>query len=161
MNVSPTLTKAEFADVHNAKCELHGILQSLEGVIHPMLQHRLEKAVALLDKGMTGAYEQDEAAHEKAQAHYNEVSTRIGARTIGAKDDVTDLDAPFSYKEVFWLRYTIGQQSWRTPVLGTAWADLWRAAENLILRSGDMHHIFIEEFHATEDAGVLSLSTGS
>jgi hypothetical protein len=161
MNVAPTLTAAEFADIHNAKCELHGVIQALDGVIHPKMQDRLMKVIALMGKGLASAYEQDDEAYKKTQAHYDEVSDRIGAKTIWAKHEVTDLTAPFTYTGAHRLRYKVGNQCYSTPIAGTTWVDLWRAAEDLVARSGDWHHIFVEEFHATEEAGVLSLSTGS
>jgi hypothetical protein len=49
------------------------------------------------------------------------------------------------------------------PIKGTTWADLYRAADLAIERSGDQHHIFIEGFGAytAGDNSVLWLTTGS
>jgi hypothetical protein len=45
---------------------------------------------------------------------------------------------------------------------GPTWADLYRAADLVIERSGDDHHIFIEGFgkYATDNS-MLELTTGS
>ena len=44
---------------------------------------------------------------------------------------------------------------------GPTWLDLWRAADNAIRASGDLHHIFIERIGFNEDCSELVLQTGS
>lgn len=43
---------------------------------------------------------------------------------------------------------------------GETWLDIWRIADELIRKSGDFHHIFIENIHEDEN-NILTLSTGS
>jgi len=162
MNVSPTLTAKEFSDIHNAKCELHGILQSMEGVVHPTLQERFEKALALINKGLENAYKLDEEAYETKSAHYDAISADHGFKSIWSVHEVTDLNAPFAGAATH-LAYT---QHWGVkpvlvPINGNTWVDLWRAAEAAIKQSGDTHHVFIEAFIPSNVTGVLVLSTGS
>jgi hypothetical protein len=162
MNCSPTLTAKEFSDIHNAKCELNSILQSTEGVIHPKLQERLEKALEQINKGLANAYKLDEEAYEKKSAHYDKISEENGFTTIWSVYEVADLNAPFAgaatklaYKD-HW-----GKKEVVVPINGNTWVDLWRAAEAAIKQSGDTHHIFIEAFIPSNVTGVLVLSTGS
>ena len=161
MNCSPTLTAKEFSDIHNAKCELNGILQAMEGVVHPNLQERFEKALALINKGLENAYKLDEEAYERKSAHYDAISTEHGFKTIWSVHEVDDLNAPFAgaathllYKD-HWGEFEV-----LVPINGNTWVDLWSAAEEAIKKSTDDHHIFIEAFISGDD-GILVLSTGS
>lgn len=45
-------------------------------------------------------------------------------------------------------------------IKGKNWGDVWLAANEAIIRSGDLHHIFIEGFDLNE-AGELEMFTGS
>jgi hypothetical protein len=164
MNCSPTLTAAEFSDVHNAKCELHGLLQAMEGVVHPRLEARLKKAIELLDKGLKSAYEQDEAAFSAASNHFDEVSEELGMKTIWSMHEVVNLHANHPWPDHTILSYEgmgdVGEVKVR--IEGPTWADLWVAADKAILQSGDGHHIFIEDFTQSKTRDFeLCLSTGS
>jgi len=162
MNVSPTLTAQEFSDIHNAKCEINSIVQSLEGIIAARLHERLQKALDLINKGLDNAYKQDEAVYERNSAHYDAISTEHGFKTIWSVHEVDDLNAPFAgaathvlYKD-HW-----GPGDVMVPINGNTWVDLWRAADEAISKSGDTHHVFIEAFIPSNVTGVLVLSTGS
>lgn len=50
-------------------------------------------------------------------------------------------------------------QTHTTTVHGNTWLDLWKAAEDLILKSGT-HHRYIEDFECQDD-GSYVLTTGS
>lgn len=164
MNCSPTLTSAEFSDVHNAKCELHGILQSIEGIVHPNVQERLEKAIALLNKGLASAYEQDEAAFKTASDHFDEVSNELGVKSIWSMHEVKDMRTPHPWPDHNIVSYS---QHWgngevKVSIDGPLWTDLWKAADAAIRMSGDNHHIFIEDFSQSKTRDFeLCLSTGS
>lgn len=45
-------------------------------------------------------------------------------------------------------------------VMNPTYLQLWQIADRLIRQSGDLHHIFIEDFNLWGD-GILELSTGS
>jgi hypothetical protein len=164
MNTSPTLTAKEFKDIHNAKCELHGILQSLEGVVHPKMQERFEKALKQINAALKNAYAQDDAAAKKKSAHYEAIAVANDFTSVWSVYEVDDLNAPFTgggthlAYEAHWGKKDIGL----IPIDGNTWVDLWRAAEAAIEQSGDNHHIFIEGFTPSVTwPGVLVLSTGS
>lgn len=161
MNCNPTLTSQEFSDIHNAKCEIHSIANSLEGVVSDRLYARLEKAIALLNKGLERAYELDDAAFEKNSVHYDEVSKQHGFKTVWSVYEVTNLYSLFEPVATHVLyKNHWGESEVLVPIKGTSWVDVWIAAEQAILNSGDMHHIFIEAFKLN-DNGYFELSTGS
>lgn len=163
MNCSPTLTAAEFSDVHNAKCELHGLLQSIEGVVHPKIEARLKAAIALFDKGLATAYEQDELAFRTASDHFDQVSEELGMKTIWSMHEVKDMHAPHPWPEHQIVTYQGGDVGEvKVSIEGLTWADLWVAADKAIRQSGDGHHIFIEDFTQSKTRDLeLCLSTGS
>lgn len=166
MNCAPQLTADEFKDVHNAKCELHGILQRIEGVVHDDVYKRLEKAIELLYKGLKSAYEQDEEAYQKNDAHFSAVQEQIGATSIWSIEEATDLNANHPYVGATHVSYTEhwGDQKPSVEIKGTTWKDLYRAADKAIRMSGDQHHVFIEGFSQDKEGAdqfTLNLSTGS
>lgn len=164
MNVSPVLTAEEFKDVHNAKCELHGILQSIEGVVHQKVADRLKKAIDLLNKGLKSAYDQDEVAYNAAEAHYREVEQELGGlESVWSMNEVKDLRAPHPWPEHQLISYQgWGEGEVKVRIEGPLWKDLWVAADKAILASGDTHHIFIEGFYQSKTRDLeLVLSCGS
>jgi len=162
MNVAPQLTAQEFSDIHNAKCEINSIVQSLEGVIADRLHERLQKALDLINKGLDNAYKLDEEAYERKSAHYDAISTEHGFKTIWSVHEVSDLNAPFAGAATkLAYRDHWGASEVVVPINGNTWVDLWRAAEAAIKQSGDTHHVFIEAFIPSNVTGVLVLSTGS
>jgi hypothetical protein len=47
-------------------------------------------------------------------------------------------------------------------IKGPKWVDLWRASNELVIKSKDLHHVFIEDFIILSiDPMTLSLRTGS
>lgn len=164
MNCSPILTAAEFSDVHNAKCELHGILQSMEGVVHPKIEERLKKAIELLNKGLANAYDQDEAAYQASETHFEEVERELGGlKSIWSMHEIKDLRASHPWPEHQLVTYQgWGEGEVKVRIEGPLWKDLWVAADKAILASGDGHHIFIEGFSQSKTRDFeLCLSTGS
>lgn len=71
-------------------------------------------------------------------------------------DEVEDINDKHPFKEIIFVKYKGLVES----VEGYTWFDLWKAANKLIERSGDYHHIFIENFKEIEK-GIFSLVTGS
>lgn len=164
MNCSPTLTAEEFSNVHNAKCQLHSVLQDINGIVHPRIEQRLQEAIALLDSGLASAYDQDEAAAAKSSAHFDEVSEKLGVKSIWSMYEVSDMYAPHPWPHHKILAYSDhwGDGEVKVYIDGPTWADLWVAADRAIKASGDGHHIFIEDFTQSKTRDFeLCLSTGS
>jgi hypothetical protein len=165
MNCSPTLSAEDFKNVHNGKCELHSILQAIDGIVHPKVQERLEKAIELINIGLKSAYDQDDAAFTSATNHFEEVGTELGIKYSNwSMHEIPDLRTPHPYPEHTILCYEgmgeVGEVKVR--IEGPLWTDLWKAAEEAIVRSRDHHHIFIEDFHQSKTRDLeLWLSTGS
>ena len=67
----------------------------------------------------------------------------------GAETVTHRVDAFFAGKNGTYVEY----------IRGPNWIDLWRAADAVIERSGDHHHIFIERFE--QEGATLHLQVGS
>lgn len=165
MNCSPTLTADEFKDIHNARCELHSIVKSIDGIVHPSVQERLEKVIDLLGKGLSGAYAQDDAAADAQDERNRVASEMISATTIWSVDGNIDFMKPHPFIGARQLTYIDhwGQDPVVVLIQGALWIDLYRAADKAIRMSGDTHHIFIESFSLViaKNPTVLRLGTGS
>lgn len=162
MNCSPTLTSDEFSKIHNGLCSLRFAIDELQNTLHPDLLSKLTKAKEQIYQGLENAYRLDDEAFKNNSKHYEIVSQQHGFKTEWSIDEVTDLYSPHNFHGVTKMIYT---NHWgeikpvSVPINGSQWVDLWKAANECILKSGDDHHIFIEDFH--QDGDTLMLSTGS
>jgi len=163
MNVSPTLSKDEFKEVHNAKCEFHQVQQALEELGIVKLAERMRKALQLMQHGLASAYKQDDEAFVKANDDFTRIRQAEGFtssrwsiyETAGKMGEVP---YPKAKLLVYDQYATIGVP---LPVRPT-WVDLWRAADSLIQKLEGTNYVFIEGFTPTTSSEeTLSLHTGS
>lgn len=162
MLANPILTTEEFKRIHNALCNLDMITENLGGVIHESLHEKLLKAKETIRECFKRAYDEDDRLFKDRSSHYSEICSKIGASTVWSKYEVEDLTKKHNLGEV---RYLVYKDHWgdspvSVPVKGNTWEALYRAADSAIRKSGDSHHIFIEQFYVQPDGTVL-LSTGS
>jgi hypothetical protein len=158
MLYAPTLTTAEFSDVHNARCELHFVIQELADVVHPSMLARLQKSLDLLTKGLNRSYELEEQISEQREKHYDAIAKSICATiAVWSMNEVEDLTARHPYRGAVIMQY----EGHEVGIVGPTWSDLYKSADAVIRLSGDLHHIFIEGFEFNADTQVLTLHTGS
>ena len=96
--------------------------------------------------------------------HYYDVRKKEGI--IESSWEVTSVDDLYSiseFRSALVLTYDKhwGSEEIRVDIEGYRWIDLWKAAEKAIVRSGDLHHCYIEKFSGTPASMEISLSTGS
>ncbi len=163
MKFAPQLTAEDFKNVHNGKCSLHNAIQRLDGVINDAVMKELVKAYELINQGLKGAYEEEAAEYQRSWDVCQRLSEDHGFSSIWSIHEVKDFtEVPFP--EARAVTYT---QHWGKPVdvllpANPTWLDLWKAADVLIKRSGDSHHVYIEDFKPRkENSFILELSTGS
>lgn len=105
----------------------------------------------------------DRKTFETKFDYYASVGASLGAKSVWSIYEVDDLetDHPFAgATEVTYCSYaTEGTIS--VPLEGSKWVDLWAAANDLIIASGDTHHRFVENFEVSDDGKTLNLWTGS
>lgn len=165
MQTSPTLSKNEFSDVHNAKCKLYSLLQKLNGVVHSSIQQELEEAISLFERGLESAYKAEDEAADAAEAAADRVKKNLKLKnSVWAMPEVLFFDEPHRWPGRDTLRYCTlwGSSDVVVKINGPTWADLWVAADAAIRLSGDDHHVFIEDFdESTTNSSELILQTGS
>ncbi len=158
MNCNPTINSQDFSTIHNALCEL----RSLQGTMTPDQNHTVAIAniIAKFEKGLAGAYQQDDQAFELKSDHYETIQNSNDFYSRWSLYDVDDLTHPHGYSQsVLVYQNHWGGKVVLIPITGLTWVDLWRAADLAIKKSGDDHHIFIEGFCAN-DQDQLELCTG-
>lgn len=165
MNCNPTLTADEFKTIHNAVCDLDGLVHRLEEVLKPELYQRLVEARNNIRTGLGGAYKQDDDAFSRKSRHYDSVKQDLGVQhsewSIYEVDNLSDRH-PYAGADRVVYRMHWGAEPVSVSIQGLTWAALWVAANAAIRDSGDDHHVYIEAFRPdAEDPRTLVLSTGS
>lgn len=162
MNCNPTLTAEEFKTVHNALCELRTIYGMLDGVVREPITDKMSAAIQSIEKGLRGAYDQDNEAFDRKWNHYRTVQEAQGFDTIWSLYEVEDLNGEHGFPADSFVVYSEhwGGETQHCAVYGRTWIDLWRAADQCIRNSGDTHHRFIEIF-TLKNGNELHLTTGS
>ena len=95
--------------------------------------------------------------------YYNQVRDELGLSAVWSLYEVDNLSErhPFKgAKKVIYRAYGSGDHE--VAIVGSTWAALYVAANQLIRDSGDNHHIFIEAFKQSSiDPEILFVTTGS
>ena len=154
-----TLMHKDFSNLHNAKCYLNSLVESIDGVAGSSVVDKLKEIQALLNKGMADVNEQEARDFDARMEHYRKVQEAnrfMSVWSIFDVDNVFDLSGMQGREMAY--------QGKVVPLPGGTlqWWDLWRAAERLIKESGDSHHVFIETFVPRKNnPNILELVTGS
>jgi hypothetical protein len=161
-----TLKAEDFRTVHNTLCELREVEQRLNEVISEQMVQRLHRVIKGFEQGLADAYRQDNEQFESKMDYYSEFQKNNQLKTIWSIYElpIHGFLGEHPYKGAQQLAY---KQHWGDgPVFeeiqGPTWADLYRAADRCIQRSGDQHHCFIESFVVNpQQPDQLLLTTGS
>jgi hypothetical protein len=156
MYCNPTLTEQEFKVLHNTLWELGNI----DNDRVRQLVERI-RTVAL-----KGAYAQDNAAFESKHDYYSRFQRDNGLSTIWSVYELPVhgflAQHPYTQAREICYRDHWGEAAVYETIQGDTWADLYRAADRCVQRSGDAHHVFIENFYPVEgQPHQLRLTTGS
>ena len=145
MYTDVTISAEDFKIIHNTLWALE--YQGLDGT----------KAAGLIRDALRSAYDQDSTAFDSKMDYYRQFQKDNALRAIWS---VYELPVHgFLWDHPYRGALTLSYQGHAVPILGQTWADLYRAADDVIRRSGDGHHIFIEGFMFAGDE--LRLTTGS
>lgn len=165
MNCNPTLTSEEFKTIHNALYDLDSITRNLEGVLRDELYAKLAKAASEIRGALDGAYTQERIAGDRKFGHYRDMGEQLGLHesvwSVYSVENMADRH-PFVGADRVVYKDHWGGKPVSCSINGLTWAALWVAANACIRDSSDSHHIFIEDFSASEDdPKTLVLTTGS
>lgn len=149
-------SSAEISRLHNAKCELHGLHQQLDGVVADKISQRLQRAIDEINASMKRMYDEEHRITDEAFSRQNEIAEANDFKTIWSVDNRLNFDEPHSWPTAQSLRS--GDRA--VSIGGPTWLDLWKAADSLVRLNGYQNHIFVEGFNQESDWS-LQLSLGS
>ena len=159
-----TLTHQQWRDLHNALCSAEREASKLFAV----LKDGGEGLAALksVREALAPAYAQDEAAFDRQHTYFESFREANGLKAIWSIYELDEhgfLDLhPFEGATHVLYDSHWGEVDSEVEIDGCTWADLYRAADKAIIKSGDTHHCFIESFTPIRDKpGHLRLTTGS
>ena len=154
-----TLSGQDFKTIHNTLCDLRNIVQRMERSM--IKTDEFERIIESFEQGLSDAYAQDNSQFDRKHDYYMEFQRENSLSAIWSVYELEEhgflLDHPWQGAQQIFYHET------SAPIKGPTWADLYRAADLAIQRSGDSHHCFIEGFYtyAEGDNSVLGLTTGS
>jgi len=152
MNCNVTISAEDFKTIHNTLWELE--YQGLNGVTGA---ERIRAA-------LKDAYAQDNDAFDRKNDQYRHWQQHYGLKSIWSIYTVDNMTLCHPYKGAEQVAYRDdwGDEAVFEPIEGNTWADLYAAADRCIQRSGDCHHVFIEDFVVNpQQPRQLILTTGS
>lgn len=161
-----TLSKADFKLLQSMYPDMHGIIQNMEGVVHPSLMARLKAVSDKMEKVFRPFFEKEENAYEENYVALEKVAQENNLEFTWSVTEVpaTDLNKVMgTVKEIIYESWGPTQKH-TFPGNGKkiTWLEAWKIAENLMRASGDNHHVFIEAFSEDKkNKGVYHLSCGS
>lgn len=159
-----TLHSEDFRTVHNTLCELRSLV---ERMTHTMIKiDDVQRIVEGFERGLQNAYEQDNAQFDSKMDYYSGFQSENGLSSIWS---IYELplhgflqDHPYTGALQVAYKDHWGAEGVFEEIQGSTWADLYRAADRCIRRSGDGHHIFIEALTVNPSCPEqLILHTGS
>lgn len=161
-----TLKGQDFSTVHNTLCELREVQQRLSGVINLEMAAKLQAVIQGFERGLADAYSQDNSAFDSKMDYYSEFQRENGLQSIWSIYDlpVNGFLQEHPYEGALQLAYRDhwGDEPVFAEIQGVTWADIYRAADDCIRRSGDLHHVFIESIRVNPShRSQLILTTGS
>lgn len=160
--MSYTVTRDDFSNIHNGLCTLKCETSRLEDVLNPDVLKRLLSGISEIENGFSGVRAQENEEYDRKNEMINKV--QLENKFINSSWSIYEIEdfnaVPFPMAEVVAYSNHWGEEPVQMNIpKNSTWLDLWRAADSLIKKSGDEHHIFIEQFTLRDN--VLILSTGS
>jgi hypothetical protein len=154
-----TLRGEDFRTIHNTLCDLRSLVQRMERSLIKV--DEFDRIIEGFQMGLKDAYAQDNSAFDRKHDYYNRFREDNGLMTVWSISSLEEhgfmLDHPWTGARVM-----VYHDRMTAPIEGPTWGDLYRAANEVIQRSGDSHHIFIEGFAPYgNDNSMLKLTTGS
>ncbi len=149
----------------NSNVALHGIIQHMEGVVHPRFIEALTKMQAEIEEVLKPHYAAENDAWEKEQEKINKIQEENKIRSIWSVSKVKSDDMNKKTPEISEIIY----ESWGPTQVHKfdkpkkiTWLDFWKIADELIMKSGDDHHVFVEGISPVKGKpGVYKMYTGS
>jgi hypothetical protein len=150
-----TLRGEDFKIIHNTLCDLRNLVSRMEQSM--IKTSEFDRIIEGFQMGLKDAYEQDTATFDSKMDYYGDFQRQNGLAAIWSVYELPIhgflSDHPFP-SDAF-----VVYKDQHCAIYGETWADVYRAADQCIRNSGDLHHIFIENFELWGKE--IRLTTGS
>jgi len=159
-----TIKGEDFKILHNTLCDLRTLVGRMEQSM--IKTNEFDRIIDRFEAGLRDAYAQDNAQFDSKMDYYHSFQQEHGLKTIWSVYELPIhgflADHPFKNAREICYRDHWGEDPVYETIQGATWADLYRAADRCIQRSGDQHHCFIEGFRpVANQPHQLRLTTGS
>lgn len=160
-----TQVDQKFKALNTISSELFGIIQHLEGTIHPNILKKLENLKELAHTTIKPKLEFENKSWEDNWQALNKMQEENGFMTCWSVSLVKAQDMQKLTPKMSKLTYTSWGETqvheFEKPTHMT-WLEFWKLANEMIKKSGDDHHIFIEGItKSKEQKDAYILQTGS
>lgn len=138
-----TLTHDEWIEIRRQLYALQITANRLFDVLKT--DGKMLAAVNALTDSMEVCFRQENEQIEKRVDHYRQLGQHYQFKSVWSMLEIDDIDCEHPYitaKYVDWGNNGLYVE----PIQGPTWLDLWRATDKTIERSGDPHHMFVENF---------------
>jgi hypothetical protein len=150
-----TLRGEDFKIIHNTLCDLRNLVGRMEQSM--IKTSEFDRIIEGFQMGLKDAYEQDTATFDSKMDYYGDFQRENGLAAIWS---VYELPIHgFLFDHPFPSDAFVVYKDQHCAIYGETWADVYRAADQCIRNSGDLHHIFIENFELWGKE--VRLTTGS
>jgi hypothetical protein len=150
-----TLRGEDFKIIHNTLCDLRNLVSRMEQSM--IKTQEFDRIIEGFQMGLADAYEQDNSTFDSKMDYYGDFQRENGLAAIWS---VYELPIHgFLFDHPFPSDAFVVYKDQHCAVYGQTWADVYRAADQCIRNSGDLHHIFIENFELWGKE--VRLTTGS
>ena len=150
-----TLRGEDFKIIHNTLCDLRNLVGRMEQSM--IKTSEFDRIIEGFQMGLKDAYEQDTATFDSKMDYYGDFQRENGLAAIWSVYELPIhgflSDHPFP-SDAF-----VVYKDQHCAIYGQTWADVYRAADQCIRNSGDLHHCFIENFELWGKE--VRLTTGS
>lgn len=150
-----TLRGEDFKTLHNTLCDLRNLVSRMEQSMIKTAE--FDRIIEGFQMGLKDAYDQDTATFDSKMDYYGQFQRENGLAAIWS---VYELPIHgFLFDHPFPSDAFVVYKDQHCAIYGQTWADVYRAADQCIRNSGDLHHIFIENFELWGKE--VRLTTGS
>lgn len=160
-----TLTSKQVDDLHNAKCDLHQVIETLSDVVKPAHLREITNVCTLINFILKPAYKADDKKEKALQKLAEPLETETIARySTGFPPHVTICEGRARF--VLTSGWTDPKEiTYRSEIIDNpTYADAFEAFKQSIIVTKDTHHVFFEGVKclvAPEDVRLYILLSGS
>jgi len=162
-----TITSKQVSDIHNAYCYASYALDNMKEMFKEDSQvvSELARAMEYLKPVRDDVMGRKDADFDRNNEMYNRVAKLNDFNhSIWSIYEIDSLEETSSVPEGSSLRSWYSGKDITVKVEGPTWLDLWKATDQLIKMTKDLHgdHVFIEQYYkAKGEENVYEVSLGS